>query len=1420
MSQGASHSQEFRQKGSALSSSPKKKSKAALTNKPLPLPETVPSASPSVGAGANNSTVKNNNNGVNGNSGVEDDDSDDDDEEFVHEFTRNDVRELIHCITQELKVRGSKTPLLLLAFRPKASEANLTVFLAQVIPNGSTPAKLRTIEKVVSNADVYTLITALKYLWARLPTNAIIGWDSYENFKRLEANDNYPKRAFLEYMPQCLSSPSHASIVYDFLDLIVCLASNFKENQLSGRKIAKMTGIWAFNGPPPSSSLSKKKSNSFGDGLRDWIPAADAMFHLLLSFLRSMLPEDSRTKLQLPRTLQALLASNSYPPPPDMTLSSTTIVSVPLVTIKTNVMSTSPVELINKIPKVLTFNNPDMFQAKEDFALLKSLCKSDDNILNKLSSESRRIMEALCERKSGAHLKAGWSEVRPKRPTKKETEVEISRVSIDDYFIWAWMASLSFEQTATKKKIFGKSLITEVVFDGFKKWIIVEEVDISARLSIPPLPEKSKVKKTIQPNYRSMLDDLPPDDPSTASQKKAKSSKKQSKPLPKIVIKREKSKEKPKTVSDLVLNPLKKMNLLHHQHQLQQQQQSRPQQSHQKLTMPKPVAARHISEYKPLEDVGGLPEIETNQYRLSIPLEGFGLTEYSEGHNAQYNAYDHDGYDEDQYNNGYSDGDRQQNEPQGWYDQQGRTQNQYTSPPQRQQKQSPEVEQGQQQEYRYWSSQDEYKREPVPQETIQDAYNHAMSMLEPSDSQEEYYKQTGSIENLSSMVDELGIQVSNVETKLNNRVAPNYDTVVPLPIENNEGPPTKSVTPSEAASSFYGRIPSVSTDRSQKTPEIDYDDNGRFDQATPVASYDNQEEFNQATPVVKRNQRAQISDYPTQQRVRSMVDDVLSDEDVHGPRVPLKGHSESYQNVAQLKHDNTVDIDEKRNSIYPQSILDGYGYTSTDGSPTKLSRDASFSGVNNSQSNLPQSLSAKDLDYIPDSNLPDIPIPVPSPPRSPVGQNKFSPASNGAQRKPITKNLPGSLSLEPVPRLSQSEKRNSFVDTAGNISTRDELRANLTASSTDNQRDLPGTPIPSRTYETPDSNAKRIPETSLEKGKHVPAQKPLEDSQRGPSSTPRSRPQRKAPSTSPDRHQRTTDGDVSTAGSRGRGQPYGMVTGAESRGTEHLHVPMQSVGSSGSENTPRTSSPLRPNGRHSPSHVPHQSPSPNRPPIQGQGQGQGRRGAPSKNQYPPQGYPSQGYPPQGYVPQGYGGYHPQVQGKHSSNNSASSLPVQNDPGMWQSPPKVGEAPRHNSLGSSSSAPPNVGKLKYPQPSGQGYYPPPQGYYPPPQGYPPQGYPPQGYPPQGYPPQGYPPQGYPPQGYPQYYPSPQGYYPPPAGYGYPPVQGPPQQSASKPTGSDLVLQSMPPTSVGNKLHHTGKNGKKNIRAALIQGDFGI
>ena len=408
--------------------------------------------------------------------------------EFFHEFEREKVKGVIHLITVELKGRAADVEFLMIPFRPQQTNEELLKFLNAIFPLGNgQPVAETNPKKLVANPNVHTLFHGLKYIWCRLQDGEVVGWKSYLQFKFKEKNKDYPKKAFLELMPQCLESPSHASIVYDFFDLIVTISANSRVNKMSARKISKMFAIWGFGKQVPDPSVADynfddKRSlpnNSFQDGLDQWLPATDAMFHLLLAFLKSFVPEDLETA-QLPRTLKSLLFNNDYPPEKSTVYTSETILTIPLVTLKTDSFSRKPWELLERCNEKLDFSNHDAFEAREDYALLKSLFKKKNNvegISRKMSQESRRLMKEMSTKHST--FQAGWAQRKcvPNYENLPE-DITVKRVDIDDYFIWTWLSTLSYEQTSERKKIFGRSLILEFEFDGFKKWVLFQESDV------------------------------------------------------------------------------------------------------------------------------------------------------------------------------------------------------------------------------------------------------------------------------------------------------------------------------------------------------------------------------------------------------------------------------------------------------------------------------------------------------------------------------------------------------------------------------------------------------------------------------------------------------------------------------------------------------------------------------------------------------------------------------------------------------------------------------------------------------------------------------------------------------------------------------------------------------------------------------
>lgn len=405
------------------------------------------------------------------------------------QLTRKKLQSLLHLITADLKKRGTKTPHIFLPFRSKVDDTKLELFLRRVFPNGVMVNTSNTmkVQALLQEFDEFTLICALKYLWCRLPSNEVIGWKVYLEFKRREREAGYPKDAFLTIMPKCLSSSSHASIVYDFLDLLISIASNSQYNHLSGRKISKMASMWAFNSFELSTSAfydaTIVKENSFLDGLEAWKSTCHGLFHLLLAFLRAMLPDTETEALNLPKTLQTLLITNTYPPPENSN-SAKSVITIPCVQVRSTKRCSDPYELVSKARHTLRFDKRDSFLSIENYTILKNIFQRDSTsaIVSTLTEESRRVLSRLSADPipSEYGLSPGWSRIRydedPNIPSY--SEVVISNVTLQDYYIWTWLSSLASDQSVQSKSLFGRSIVVEAGLRGFQKWLIISETTI------------------------------------------------------------------------------------------------------------------------------------------------------------------------------------------------------------------------------------------------------------------------------------------------------------------------------------------------------------------------------------------------------------------------------------------------------------------------------------------------------------------------------------------------------------------------------------------------------------------------------------------------------------------------------------------------------------------------------------------------------------------------------------------------------------------------------------------------------------------------------------------------------------------------------------------------------------------------------
>ncbi|EDO15868.1 hypothetical protein Kpol_1009p14 [Vanderwaltozyma polyspora DSM 70294] len=397
-------------------------------------------------------------------------------------FEFEEVHDVIHFLSSELKSREFDRTLLLEPLNSDNTD-NLNDFLTGIFKLNLSleGGELRWSSLVKANS--FTLFQALKYIWCRLPNGGVIGWDSYKLFKVKEKKKNYPTRAFLEIVPESLTSYAHNSVVYDFFELILTFTS---KTGLHTTQIAYIFSLWAFEYPSQYKDGFQKQilTNSISSGFESWIPGADATLHMLLSFLKIYVSQNLQ-KSKISGTEIQFLLNSEYPPLEIKETIKKSHRTIPLVTLKALNCKTA-ISLLRRCAKLLDFSNNDNFEAYEDYVILKSIFKSSSNkhfdIRKMLTHESLLTYNFLTDNPN--NFLSGWvSQDQKDNIEFVKDEVIVERIDIADYFPLVWESSLSYEQTIEKRSLFGKILLLEFKFDQFTKWVAFQAVDNIERLS-------------------------------------------------------------------------------------------------------------------------------------------------------------------------------------------------------------------------------------------------------------------------------------------------------------------------------------------------------------------------------------------------------------------------------------------------------------------------------------------------------------------------------------------------------------------------------------------------------------------------------------------------------------------------------------------------------------------------------------------------------------------------------------------------------------------------------------------------------------------------------------------------------------------------------------------------------------------------
>ncbi|CCU81417.1 of RhoGap superfamily/morphogenesis protein (Msb1) [Blumeria hordei DH14] len=173
----------------------------------------------------------------------------------------NEVQELLRGCVAEIKARGLDIPFLLLPFRPTSDPSAARTFIRHHFEKNlrgeHLTQELRLTEPMV-------LCSVLKWCWCRLP-GGVVGWEAYELFR---VDSNMARNSFATFIPISVDSDARQQIIFDFFDLLSAIAAHSKVNGLSGRKLSRLAGWWAFE--------QADNKSGFEEGYKEWIAAANA----------------------------------------------------------------------------------------------------------------------------------------------------------------------------------------------------------------------------------------------------------------------------------------------------------------------------------------------------------------------------------------------------------------------------------------------------------------------------------------------------------------------------------------------------------------------------------------------------------------------------------------------------------------------------------------------------------------------------------------------------------------------------------------------------------------------------------------------------------------------------------------------------------------------------------------------------------------------------------------------------------------------------------------------------------------------------------------------------------------------------------------------------------------------------------------
>ncbi|KAI9171774.1 Morphogenesis-related protein MSB1 [Paramyrothecium foliicola] len=291
-----------------------------------------------------------------------------------------EIHELIHCCTVELKTQALDIPFLLLPFRPTSDPSAVRTFIRHYFQQGQ-PLRGELLLQELRMTEPMVIAGVLKWCWSRLQ-GGVVGWDAYDLFKVGEhagmltchKDSNMARDSFKTFIPISVENGARQRIIFDFFDLMAAVAAHGKRNGFGGHKLSRLAAWWAFE--------HQDTKDGFDGGYKAWVKAADATSHLFFAYLRSLCPEQKVTGITLlPKSLETLLRETPYPPPRRDDL----MVRTDKVVMIVDTVSSTPFALLRRAKH---------FQYRASDRALQEFSEYEDPV-QALTEECRRVLKAI-----------------------------------------------------------------------------------------------------------------------------------------------------------------------------------------------------------------------------------------------------------------------------------------------------------------------------------------------------------------------------------------------------------------------------------------------------------------------------------------------------------------------------------------------------------------------------------------------------------------------------------------------------------------------------------------------------------------------------------------------------------------------------------------------------------------------------------------------------------------------------------------------------------------------------------------------------------------------------------------------------------------------------------------------------------------